>query len=79
MEREKWISTEELLAELRRHPDKILMYEHRLGAWLSSEHWLVYLSKRDLFCDSTAVEEWERFTEAQFLYIHSGEFWRIVV
>ena len=75
----KWITTEQMLEALRQRPDTVQLYEHRLGTWLSSEHCLEYNSKKNNYGDSTAVEDWDWYTEAQFLENHSGEWWRIVV
>ena len=54
----KWITTGQMLEELRNDPDNEQQYTHYLGGILRSTHWLIYDSEKHQFGDSTDWNEY---------------------
>lgn len=74
MEEQKWITTEQMLENLRNEPDTEQQYCHHLGGILRSTHWLEYSSKKDQYGDSINIS-YDWYTKEEFLKIHEGEWW----
>ncbi len=75
MNEKKWITTEQMLDELKNEPDNELQYTHYLGGILRSTHWLEYSSKEDKYGNSTDWNDYAWFTREEFLELHAGEWW----
>ena len=71
----KWITTEQMLENLKNEPDTEQQYCHSLGGFLRTTHWLEYSSKEMLFGDSRECSDYSWYSEAEFLDIHAGEWW----
>lgn len=71
-----WINTEQMLQELKNDPDNEHEYTHHLGGILRSTHWLIYDSKKILFGDSCDWQNYEWYTESEFLHEYAGHRWR---
>ena len=67
MEKNEWITTEQMLHALKDAPDNEQEYSHYLGGMLRSTHWLIYDSEKNLFGDSTNWSNYAWATEAEFL------------
>ena len=74
MEEQKWITTEQMLENLRNEPDTEQQYCHHLGGILRSTHWLEYSSKKDQYVDSINIS-YDWYIKEEFLKIHEGEWW----
>ncbi len=75
MEEKKWITTEQMLIDLRNDPDNEQEYTHYLGGFLRTTHWLEYNSEKDLFGDSTDWGNYAWYTEIEFLSNFEGHWW----
>lgn len=75
MEAKKWITTEQMLENLKNDPDNEQEYTHYLGGILRSTHWLIYDSKKSLFGDSTDWDNYGWYTETEFLEAFAGHWW----
>jgi hypothetical protein len=75
MEEKKWITTEQMLVDLRNDPNNEQEYTHYLGGILRTTHWLEYDSEKDLFGDSTDWGNYAWYTEAEFLSDFAGHWW----
>lgn len=75
MEENKWIKTEQLLEDLKKDADNEQEYTHYLGGILRTTHWLIYDSKKGLFGYSTDWNDYDWFTEAEFLQIYAVHWW----
>lgn len=74
MEKDYWITTEQVVKELMNAPDNEQEYTRCLGGILRSTHWFIFDSKRGLFGDSINIEfDW--FTKNEFLEAYSGALW----
>lgn len=74
MERDYWITTEQVVKELMNASDNEQEYTRYLGGILRSTHWFVFDSKRGLFGDSiNNAFDW--FTKKEFLEAYSGALW----
>lgn len=69
----KWITTEQMLADLKGDPNNEEEYTHYIGGLLRSTHWLIFDSKKKLFGDSTDWYRYDWWTEEEFLEVHSDE------
>ena len=75
MEEKKWITTEQMLEALKNDPDNEHEYNLSLaGGVLSSTHWFVYNSKKNLF-GHTRDWPYDWFSEAEILEYYSGCLW----
>lgn len=72
----KWITTEQMLEDLKNDPENEQEYTHYLGGFLRSTHWLIYDSKKNLFGDSTDWSNYGWYTKGEFLYAFAGHLWR---
>ena len=76
MEEKKWITTEQMLEELKNDPDNEHVYNLSLVVGLlSSTHWFVYDSEKHLFGHTTAWP-YDWLSEAKILEHYSGCMWR---
>ncbi len=75
MEERKWITTEQMLENLKNEPDVEQEYRHHLGGILRSTHWLEYSSQRHEIGDSTDWKDSSWHSEDEFLEMHRGEWW----
>lgn len=75
MKNNKRITTEQMLAELKKHPGEEQEYRHHLGGILCSTHWLIYDPQKQLFGDSTDWNYYDWYNEPEFIEEYSGHFW----
>ena len=75
MEKKNWITTEQMLEELRNDADNEHEYRHYICGCLFSTHWLIYNSKRKRVGHSTDWSHYDWYSEAEFLEYHNGEWW----
>ena len=73
--KKKWITTEQMLVNLKSEPDNEQQYCHYLSGCLRSTHWLEYSSEKDKYGDSTDWFDYSWYTEAEFLEMHTGHWW----
>ena len=76
MEEKKWITTEQMLENLKNDAN----HEQEYNLWLccgfaTSTHWVVYDSKKSLFGDSTDWNNYGWYTESEFLNAFAGHWW----
>lgn len=75
MER-KWIKTEQMLEALQNDPDNEQEYTFSIGGILRSTHWLIYDSEKGLIGNSTNWENYDWYTEEEFLEIYADKWWK---
>ena len=75
MER-KWIKTEQMLEALKNDPDNEQEYTFSIGGILRSTPWLIYDSEKGLIGNSTNWENYDWYTEEEFLKIYADKWWR---
>lgn len=77
MEAKKWITTEQMLENLKKDAN----HEHEYNLWLcsgfvTSTHWVVYDSKKQMI-GHTRNNGYDWYTEAEFLEDYAGcKWWR---
>ena len=76
METKKWITTEQMLNDLKNDRDNEQEYTRSLGGILRSTHWLVFDSEKSLFGDSSDWGKCSWYTEAEFMEAFAGVWWR---
>jgi len=75
MENKKWITTKQMLNDLKNDPDNEHEYRHYICSILRSTHWLIYDSKNKRFGDSSDWNHYDWYTEEEFMEYHKGEWW----
>ena len=71
----KWMRTEQMLEVLKAEPDVEQQYCHTHGGILRSTHWLIYSSDKNQIAESTDWNEYDWFSEPEFLAFHPRELW----
>lgn len=71
----RWITTEQMLNDLKKDADNEQEYTHHIGGILRSTHWLIYDSKKKQFSHSTNWTDYDWYTEAEFLDDYEGHWW----
>lgn len=75
MEKNKWITTEQMLEDLRNDPDNEQEYTHYICSMLRSTHWLKYSSEKGLYGHSMNIS-YDWYTKEELLEIYAGHWWR---
>ena len=75
MEKNNWITTEQMLEDLRNDPDNEQEYTHYICGLLRSTHWLMYSSEKDQYGHSMNIS-YDWYTKEEFLEIYAGHWWR---
>ena len=79
MKKNKWIKTEQMIKALKKDSDNEHEYRHWLGGILFSTHWLLYNSNKKLIGDSTNCNDYDWYSETEYLELHAGEWWHLDV
>ena len=75
MEKNNWITTEQMLKDLKNDPDNEHEYRHYICSCLRSTHWLIYNSKKERIGHSSDWNHYDWYTEEEFLDYHKNEWW----
>lgn len=73
----RWIRTEQMLDDVREHPNEDRQYTYLVGAGLVSTHWLMYDAERDLYGDSVDWFEYAWYTREEFLAGRGERWWSL--
>lgn len=76
MEKKEWITTEQMLENLKKDADNEHEYTKYLGGTLRSTHWLIYDSKKKLYGNSTEWNEYNWYTKDEFMAFNKNRWWR---
>ena len=71
MKEKKWITTEQMLENLRNAPDVEQQYCHHICGILRSTHWLMYSSEKKKYGDSTNIH-YDWYSKEEFLEVLKG-------
>lgn len=78
MNKNKWIKTTEMLAEIKMHPNEYIEYEHHLMGPLVRTHCFIYNEKTGTLEEDGGECDFQETTEEELLAFYGNSWWRKV-